>query len=212
MWDQRYAENSKKLSIRIIPTYVGSTSTLFNVDKYETNHSHVCGINPSGLMNEPSDAESFPRMWDQLSLCIRKHSNSRIIPTYVGSTFPNGHRDTQPANHSHVCGINASVTSSARPLSRIIPTYVGSTTALPRRRRSAANHSHVCGINNSLELLAVVGCESFPRMWDQPRKDGAEPSPERIIPTYVGSTILDPARPPLIPNHSHVCGINFFFT
>ena len=34
----------------------------------------------------------------------------------------------------------------------------------------------------------------------------------RIIPTYVGSTLLPRHQPPPVPNHSHVCGINFCLT
>ena len=32
-------------SMRIIPTYVGSTTYDFSLETDEQNHSHVCGIN-----------------------------------------------------------------------------------------------------------------------------------------------------------------------
>ncbi len=89
MWDQRNAIKSIFSAVRIIPTYVGSTSTSFTHCVIMSNHSHVCGINTFLNAFMPQDSESFPRMWDQL-----------IVFNWVSVAVP---------NHSHVCGINDSI-------------------------------------------------------------------------------------------------------
>ena len=57
-------------------------------------------------------------------------------------------------------------------------------------------------------ILSELLYESFPRMWDQHKEAGRRLSFQRIIPTYVGSTKPGTTVVMLIPNHSHVCGIN----
>ena len=46
-------------------------------------------------------------------------------------------------------------------------------------------------------------------MWDQRYRVFAVSCSRRIIPTYVGSTQLNPQQLQTISNHSHVCGINY---
>ena len=92
---------------------------------------------------------------------------------------------------------------------RIIPTYVGSTFVAGTASTCTPNHSHVCGINSYSVKQSVTQDESFPRMWDQPQAIVANPFLNRIIPTYVGSTLPRTVSGRLIPNHSHVCGINY---
>ena len=87
MWDQPRSPSCAASCPRIIPTYVGSTSTSFRL--------------PS------SSIESFPRMWDQLHTRILLKNSNRIIPTYVGSTSISLLNCRGVTNHSHVCGINA---------------------------------------------------------------------------------------------------------
>ena len=93
-------------SMRIIPTYVGSTDSNDYQRFIEANHSHVCGINPLAPSLVFLSSESFPRMWDQLSSTPARARNARIIPTYVGSTNSNSSHSRAGTNHSHVCGIN----------------------------------------------------------------------------------------------------------
>ena len=47
MWDQLFFSLSVTSSSRIIPTYVGSTFQFISLHVLPSNHSHVCGINPS---------------------------------------------------------------------------------------------------------------------------------------------------------------------
>ena len=56
--------------------------------------------------------------------------------------------------------------------------------------------------------MPTVGCESFPRMWDQPVHCIDSFTTQRIIPTYVGSTLTRAFDNVVFSNHSHVCGIN----
>ena len=167
MWDQQEAQIRICHSLRIIPTYVGSTCCRGTFHARSPNHSHVCGIN----YPEPT----------------RDYCYTRIIPTYVGSTSPSSYRSRSPTNHSHVCGINRVGADSGHSryesfprmwdqlfynpyrdqAIRIIPTYVGSTWPSPHVWDALPNHSHVCGINNPAGTLTVRLSESFPRMWDQ---------------------------------------------
>ena len=87
MWDQPNAQTFLMFSLRIIPTYVGSTCTTGTSPTARTNHSHVCGINPSTVSIALQQHESFPRMWDQLREEYEGFVEPRIIPTYVGSTL-----------------------------------------------------------------------------------------------------------------------------
>ena len=160
-------------------------------------------------MRVSSSRESFPRMWDQPYITVRKVSRHRIIPTYVGSTCILPTSRGRPPNHSHVCGINPTQKPielyewesfprmwDQRPaepqrscLRRIIPTYVGSTLRQAFRLQRTPNHSHVCGINEPREPTDSCDDESFPRMWDQLRASLLRFRTSRIIPTYVGSTL-----------------------
>ena len=138
-----------------------------------------------------------------------KRIGYRIIPTYVGSTLSERTSLVSQSNHSHVCGINLRTNfleSEKREsfprmwdqqekvfqwkqLQRIIPTYVGSTPSRCNVGGTFTNHSHVCGINVRTLYCSIEYSESFPRMWDQPRRPRDVNTRFRIIPTYVGSTI-----------------------
>ena len=167
MWDQRLGTSKRRLPLRIIPTYVGSTKRRdLNCALY-ANHSHVCGINVTAFSPSVAPDESFPRMWDQQLREVVRRLIERIIPTYVGSTPAWPFTLWNDTNHSHVCGINYSTASAADEWLesfprmwdqlllgsliafsfRIIPTYVGSTPSIKRTKYHPANHSHVCGIN-----------------------------------------------------------------
>ena len=177
MWDQRALLKTNQMILRIIPTYVGSTCHCRELNLIPANHSHVCGINSAINSGIFAKFESFPRMWDQPTKEVVDEDATRIIPTYVGSTFSKAWRKTMRTNHSHVCGINLVSDSAAvsrsesfprmwdqlnnpffnftRP--RIIPTYVGSTFRRHRKRRSIPNHSHVCGINPTNSFYLASG-------------------------------------------------------
>ena len=113
------------------------------------------------------------------------------------------------SNHSHVCGINSprqiiptGATESfprmwdqppeamkMQMFRRIIPTYVGSTRRSGSLPLLQPNHSHVCGINACSASQNSTKSESFPRMWDQQDFSVLLFIEDRIIPTYVGSTL-----------------------
>ena len=107
MWDQLCFTLKCKGFSRIIPTYVGSTSSSSVQRKEQSNHSHVCGINMRTKNTPFLGYESFPRMWDQQSRTVSRIFTWRIIPTYVGSTDRPKAKNRLATNHSHVCGINS---------------------------------------------------------------------------------------------------------
>ena len=208
MWDQLVLRNRDGRKFRIIPTYVGSTLNKLDETNRISNHSHVCGINALREDELGFPVESFPRMWDQPPDEFPGEREARIIPTYVGSTARRKSTRRSRTNHSHVCGINASIGDLMMQLDesfprmwdqprllsyslatpRIIPTYVGSTGKSISVETAAANHSHVCGINAFALQCRRYLHESFPRMWDQRADAILLDRIFRIIPTYVGST------------------------
>ena len=208
MWDQRSQNPCKHKSRRIIPTYVGSTLYPFIFKFLDSNHSHVCGINAHHIQLLLVQYESFPRMLDQLLESFRVLLCWRIIPTYVGSTLTS--IVLKPVNFESFPHMwdQHHLTFLKCLRQRIIPTYVGSTVHRPACTRDRANHSHVCGINCGGRCTDRQKLESFPRMWDQRGYKMTSLNIERIIPTYVGSTRNVVIVFLIIPNHSHVCGIN----
>ena len=188
MWDQPPSGYPVASSPRIIPTYVGSTSSDASSPSVPSNHSHVCGINAGVRSPWRFCNESFPRMWDQPRRSFSRQLLERIIPTYVGSTYRDSSCISSAPNHSHVCGINRKalfrtlhalesfprmwdqrfIVFTLLSSRRIIPTYVGSTSR-----------------NDARTSFSV---ESFPRMWDQQLHLDFLQLVLRIIPTYVGST------------------------
>ena len=149
-------------------------------------------------------------LWDQPLETDMAVRFLRIIPTYVGSTVSTFHKGAGHPNHSHAYGINAemlmlSVSDSEsfprmwdqracvlrfQAPCRIIPTHVGSTKHSRKSSMAASNHSHACGINGIHLSSTIVTSESFPRMWDQQILLAETSSRFRIIPTYVGSTVM----------------------
>ena len=115
MWDQPFLKIRQNEIFRIIPTYVGSTTGRAALRLRVANHSHVCGINPCRPYWCSVPRESFPRMWDQRSKELLIYICGRIIPTYVGSTSAGYIEKYAAANHSHVCGINASTITDLSP-------------------------------------------------------------------------------------------------
>ena len=110
MWDQPEIILREESRNRIIPTYVGSTLPSSVFHRAPANHSHVCGINRFPFSALAFSFESFPRMWDQHPLPSLTLPYCRIIPTYVGSTDAIDYLENKLPNHSHVCGINATLT------------------------------------------------------------------------------------------------------
>ena len=160
----------KTVNHRIIPTYVGSTSSAFIPVSVTANHSHVCGINWAQGERKKLNDESFPRMWDQLEPVKEKPIRLRIIPTYVGSTALLVYNRSTRTNHSHVCGINSSLLGSASLSFESFPRMWDQPYPASRQLSERPNHSHVCGINVLGVYPVCVVSESFPRMWDQHEK------------------------------------------
>ena len=133
---------------------------------------------------------------------------SRIIPTYVGSTGARTSFGWELPNHSHVCGINAFTSASDKSFIESFPRMWDQRSPASGMGEAWTNHSHVCGINRNNAPSVFTHSESFPRMWDQLHDTQQGDVPDRIIPTYVGSTTWKMNTASSGTNHSHVCGIN----
>ena len=74
------------LTLRLIPTCVGSTAPRANQQACRTAHPHVCGEH--GIITEETAREygSSPRVWGAQAYFIDSILPVRLIPTCVGST------------------------------------------------------------------------------------------------------------------------------
>ena len=160
MWDHLRLVGRNLISVRIIPTYVGSPDPACRSSYLSPNHSHVCGITRPVEIRRSPLYESFPRMWDHPGPCSFARPRFRIIPTYVGSPTSAPPPSPRTPNHSHVCGITVYSASAAsrfvesfprmwdhraswhsRNLEfRIIPTYVGSPLQMAFTLHQAIQH------------------------------------------------------------------------
>ena len=149
-------------------------------------------------------------MWGQATIRKRKKTDTRIIPTRVGTSCkltstPQGIQD-----HPHACGdkqraaLRAPLEQGSSPRVwgqdmlldfiqsslRIIPTRVGTSQAYNRQTGQMRDHPHACGdkISRTYSSGSVVG--SSPRVWGQVSIVNCLFKLLRIIPTRVGTSIL----------------------
>ena len=156
---------AKTSTLRITPTYVGSTNPKYREKQGRQDHPHVCGQYYIMFIYLEANRGSPPRMWVVLDVYDSSSRGIRITPTYVGSTLMYLYSLMKIQDHPHVCGqysfyiIFVCLLAGSPPrmwvvhlllhpclhTCRITPTYVGSTS--PRKISSARawDHPHVCG-------------------------------------------------------------------
>ena len=89
---------------RLIPTCVGSTSSVSCSMQAMTAHPHVCGEHSEANGDVKADAGSSPRVWGAPMLFQMLMTNERLIPTCVGSTTGRDWGGRPGTAHPHVCG------------------------------------------------------------------------------------------------------------
>jgi len=155
VWGQVLAAGPAKVQNRIIPTRVG-TRHIGNGRRYDIwDHPHACGDKTAIALQAWPASGSSPRVWGQVSVMCWKASQSRIIPTRVGTSCPIISFTTVPKDHPHACGdkrciyrihsvpagssprVWGQALSSFRRLraSRIIPTRVGTSKSNAAKER-----------------------------------------------------------------------------
>ena len=85
MWGQELFYHKPVLSLRIIPTRVGtSLGQLSHIALYE-DHPHACGDKTINRAERGKEKGSSPRVWGQVGDFMNDLIKSRIIPTRVGT-------------------------------------------------------------------------------------------------------------------------------
>ena len=72
---------------RLIPTCVGSTSSIKAFESFRSAHPHVCGEHGGTISGNSIPYGSSPRVWGARGPCVLEGHCFRLIPTCVGSTF-----------------------------------------------------------------------------------------------------------------------------
>ena len=107
MWGQERHIQTSRLSIRIIPTRVGTS----NVETYQTlpyeDHPHACGDKASRCHSLYCERGSSPRVWGQATLVGSTLPSRGIIPTRVGTRAFVSLRAKKVRDHPHACGDKA---------------------------------------------------------------------------------------------------------
>ena len=75
--------------------------------------------------------------------------------------------------------------------SRIIPTRVGTSIPVDHLLTVAKDHPHACGDKYPSSAVPTIGIGSSPRVWGQDSVNGLLRSLIRIIPTRVGTRVVE---------------------
>ena len=104
MWGQVLRHRLRFVSLRIIPTRVGTRRAALQLGDAEEDHPHACGDKMSAFSSSQSSRGSSPRVWGQGTIaCVRCH-RTRIIPTRVGTRANVEYNFTSGEDHPHACG------------------------------------------------------------------------------------------------------------
>ena len=161
-----------------------------------------------------------------LTAIAERRQAAGLIPTYAGNTLAWAWRRARTRAHPHVCGEHRRrlrrlawlVGSSPRmrgtlreiralsPGRGVIPTCVGSTQAQTRSCCIRSAHPHVCGEHTDISLHTSLLRGSSPRVWGALARTPQERRRRRLIPTCVGSTLVQRFSTLSRSAHPHVCG------
>ena len=184
------------VSLRIIPTRVGTSDFYSSFNSSLQDHPHACGDKVVLYVVVSVKLGSSPRVWGQAQLFIFPVKPPGIIPTRVGTRMLHDQFAEYYEDHPHACGDKLFPTqihtqyvgSSPRVwgqvvfqnlrafVYRIIPTRVGTRWAVLLGRLITREHPHACG--------------------DKVASQGQYGTSDRIIPTRVGTSIIPTAEMP----------------
>ena len=91
-------------------------------------------------------------------------------------------------------------------LSRIIPTRVGTRKVCFACCSFSRDHPHACGDKHLSTVLLCRQLGSSPRVWGQASKSMSAGNMSRIIPTRVGTSVIQQAVNDYRKDHPHACG------
>ncbi len=153
-------------------------------------------------------------MWGQVPEICQKIIDGGIIPTRVGTSFPDLISRRNAWDHPHACGdkmreilfrakrLGSSPRVwgqvyffySVKNCTGIIPTRVGTRTCKNGRARQAEDHPHACGDKSLTNSSRSFATGSSPRVWGQDERNFVQSETFRIIPTRVGTSLFSPSQ------------------
>ena len=90
--------------MRIIPTHVGTSSTLMVRSVSVKDHPHACGDKFENKPDYFAVKGSSPRVWGQDNFTALKKGGIWIIPTRVGTRLKSSSVNSHVRDHPHACG------------------------------------------------------------------------------------------------------------
>ena len=104
VWGQGYSVLMNIQEPRIIPTRVGTRSTLLSLYSIVKDHPHACGDKVDRVSCDRQREGSSPRVWGQVYVAIDKSTTGGIIPTRVGTSAYLSRGKHRHKDHPHACG------------------------------------------------------------------------------------------------------------
>ena len=92
------------------------------------------------------------------------------------------------------------------PFKGIIPTRVGTSLRGDGWVLERKDHPHACGDKAICSVYRHGGIGSSPRVWGQASLSKIYPTSDRIIPTRVGTSVIQQAVNDYRKDHPHACG------
>ena len=192
---------------RYIPTRVGTGRRRRPSQPAATVHPHACGDRAANANACSSRIGTSPRVWGQGTARHGERDTVRYIPTRVGTGQSPCAWSTATTVHPHACGDRVSQKSArveregtsprvwgqAREAAalahtqRYIPTRVGTGQHGRSTGPIRSVHPHACGDRSRPTVMTVPSSGTSPRVWGQGSPSPSPGSPQRYIPTRVGT-------------------------
>ncbi len=164
-WGTLPSESHHAVAIRFIPTYVGNSEAVHDIQIIHAVHPHIRGELRCCLRISSMGTGSSPHTWGTLQSSELDRPGDRFIPTYVGNSDSTSSCRSLPPVHPHIRGELEKVIGAPGPLSgssphtwgtlledlpdrnprRFIPTYVGNSATCPTTPRGTSVHPHIRG-------------------------------------------------------------------
>ena len=100
---------------------------------------------------------------------------------------------------------------SIKASARIIPTRVGTSSIFVGRMLNVGDHPHACGDKSRLMSSSVGMRGSSPRVWGQAYWVANRSCGTWIIPTRVGTSLIENISDTIDEDHPHACGDKYLY-
>ena len=104
VWGQAIPDGTYKAKCRIIPTRVGTSTSIDTNAAGIMDHPHACGDKGVTSFIKPAIVGSSPRVWGQVHAIEDVRWSEGIIPTRVGTSMIILIKKLIAQDHPHACG------------------------------------------------------------------------------------------------------------